>query len=150
MKALKVLAVAILGLVFLLFLLAAFSGQQEKPVTKQDIHDTNVEVCSERVREQVEDGTISATSPGELQLVKLVAVADCVAREDAKDGIGADDLEVPTKSAVKKAPPKKRQSSKKELEAETQKLEAEAQSWHSQSGCESDGFVWHDNGCHAK
>jgi hypothetical protein len=28
--------------------------------------------------------------------------------------------------------------------------EAEAQSWHSQSSCENDGFVWKDNACHAK
>jgi hypothetical protein len=28
--------------------------------------------------------------------------------------------------------------------------EAEAQSWHTQHGCEADGFVWHDGGCHAK
>ncbi len=28
--------------------------------------------------------------------------------------------------------------------------EAEAQSWHRQEGCEADGFVWHDDGCHAR
>jgi hypothetical protein len=30
------------------------------------------------------------------------------------------------------------------------KSEAEAQSWHTQDYCESDGFKWHDNGCHVK
>jgi hypothetical protein len=29
------------------------------------------------------------------------------------------------------------------------KSESEASSWHSQNGCEGDGFVWHDGGCHA-
>ncbi|MFZ0688023.1 MAG: hypothetical protein WAM89_20975 [Terriglobales bacterium] len=27
--------------------------------------------------------------------------------------------------------------------------EAEAQSWHTQDGCEGDGFIWHDGACHA-
>jgi hypothetical protein len=30
------------------------------------------------------------------------------------------------------------------------KSEAQAQSWHTQDYCESDGFKWHDGGCHAK
>ena len=27
--------------------------------------------------------------------------------------------------------------------------EAEAQAWHTQAGCEADGFIWRDGGCHA-
>jgi hypothetical protein len=30
------------------------------------------------------------------------------------------------------------------------KSEAEAQSWHSQNGCEGDGFAWRDGACHAR
>ena len=30
------------------------------------------------------------------------------------------------------------------------KSEAQAQSWHTEEGCTSDGFKWHDDGCHAK
>jgi hypothetical protein len=30
------------------------------------------------------------------------------------------------------------------------KSEAQAQSWRTQDGCEADGFLWHDGGCHAK
>ncbi len=30
------------------------------------------------------------------------------------------------------------------------KSEVQAQSWHTENGCASDGFKWHDDGCHAK